>query len=366
MRYSSVKEYEKQVSGGEPTWNGQGLSYSIVSALNWYSYHSDYNESKKFTIQYLKEIKESKDVISLIDKISENKFQNLGFVCRMKLRGAPLTEKNIEWMNSFIQNLKKQKIKTEDKIEQKAVDTPVISIQERTAEKSKEYIAEIENLLDTYITNKIVPKDTFVFLQKLGIKTAHASNIKRYLKKKFDEFEEVNSTNDKSIKEGYSNFSKKELKEVISLFQNLYRDTDRISQVNKLNRKPRKVKAKPVEKIISKLQFKKDDDGLKITSSNPGDILGCSQLWIFNTKTRKLGVYNAKDSGGLSIKGTSILNFNEETSVQKIIRKPENMIHDFIKSTKLTMKKTFASVNSVEQVLTGRINSDTILLKIIK
>jgi hypothetical protein len=363
MRYSSVKEYEKQVSGGEPTWNGQGLSYSLISALNWYNYHSDYNESKKFTLQYLKDVKESKDVIALIDKVPENKFQNLGFVCRMKMRGAPLTEKNLQWIDKFISSLKKEKTKVEEK---KVVDTPVVSIQERTQEKSKEYIAEIENLLDTYITSKTTPKDTFVFLQKLGVKNAHSTSIKKYLSKKLDEFESVLNTNDKILKEGYSNFSKKELKDMVNLIQNLIRDLDRISQVNKLNRKPRKVKAKPVEKVISKLQFKKDDDDLKITSSNPSDILGCSQLWVFNTKTRKLGVYISKDSGGLSLKGTTLLNFNEETSVQKTIRKPENLLHDFIKSTKITMKKTFASVSAVEQALTGRINSDTLLLKIIK
>lgn len=363
MRYSSVKEYEKQVSGGEPTWNGQGLSYSLISALNWYNYHSDYNESKKFTLQYLKDVKENKDVIALIDKVPENKFQNLGFVCRMKMRGAPLTEKNLQWIDKFISSLKKEKTKVEEK---KVVDIPVVSVQERTQEKSKEYIAEIENLLDTYITSKTTPKDTFVFLQKLGVKNAHSTSIKKYLSKKLDEFESVLNTNDKILKEGYSNFSKKELKDMVNLIQNLIRDLDRISQVNKLNRKPRKVKAKPVEKVISKLQFKKDDDGLKITSSNPSDILGCSQLWVFNTKTRKLGVYISKDSSGLSLKGTTLLNFNEETSVQKTIRKPENLLHDFIKSTKITMKKTFASVSAVEQALTGRINSDTLLLKIFK
>lgn len=365
MRYSSVKEYEKKISGGEPTWNEKDSPYSIVSALNWYNYHSDYSESKKYTLQYLKDIKESKEIISVLDKIPDNKFQNLGFVCRMKTRGAPLTEKNIEWMNKFISNLKREKTYTVV-VEKKEITAPVVSVQDRTIEKSKDLIAEIENLLDTYITNRNLPKDTFVFLQKLGVKPAHSSNIKKFVNKRLSEFENVMNTNDKLLKEGYSNFSKKELKEVVTLLQNLLKDIDRISQVSKLNRKPRKVKAKPVEKVISKLQFKKDDDDLKITSSNPSDILGCSQLWVFNTKTRKLGVYYSKDSGGLSIKGTTLLNFNEETSVQKTIRKPENMIHDFIKSTKLTMKKTFAAVNAVEQALTGRINSDTILLKIIK
>jgi hypothetical protein len=88
MRHASVKDYEKSLSGGEPSWNKGETSLSL--ALNWYNYHSDSKESKKFTLSYLKEINASKKEIELIEKLSEDKFKNLGFVCRMKLRGAPL------------------------------------------------------------------------------------------------------------------------------------------------------------------------------------------------------------------------------------------------------------------------------------
>ena len=104
MRHASVKDYEKSLSGGEPSWNnGQA---SLSSALNWYNYHSDSKESKKFTLSYLKEIGTPKKDIELVEKNPESDFENLGFVCRMKLRGAPLVEKNEEWITSFISKLK--------------------------------------------------------------------------------------------------------------------------------------------------------------------------------------------------------------------------------------------------------------------
>ena len=144
MRHASVKDFEKALSGGEPSWKtGQT---SISSALNWYNYHSDSKESKKFTLSYLKEIGASKKDIELVEKNPEAEFQNLGFVCRMKLRGAPLSEKNEEWINSFIQKLKNNKapvVKVEE-----VTQTKVVSIQERIAEKTREYIGEIEGSID--------------------------------------------------------------------------------------------------------------------------------------------------------------------------------------------------------------------------
>lgn len=107
MRLTSVKDYEKALSGGEPSWkNGES---SITRALNWYNYHSDTKESKKFTLSYLKEIKADAEVIETIGKVSDAHFQNLGFVCRMKLRGAPMTERNEKWIENFIDTLKEFK-----------------------------------------------------------------------------------------------------------------------------------------------------------------------------------------------------------------------------------------------------------------
>lgn len=87
---------------------------------------------------------------------------------------------------------------------------------------------------------------------------------------------------------------------------------------------------------------------------------------MFNTKTRKLGVYNAEDAGGLSVKGSTLINFKQDTSVQKTLRKPESLLPEVLKAGKISLRKILPGINSVEQELTGRINDDTILLRVIK
>jgi hypothetical protein len=364
MRHASVKDFEKTLAGGEPSWKKDESSLS--AALNWYNYHSDSKESKKFTLSYLKEIGSSKSEIEALEKVSDSDFQNLGFVCRMKLRGAPITEKNEQWISTFIEKLKnKSSVKKEvEEIETKVV----VSIQERVAEKTRDYIGEIEGAIDDCFVVREFKNvfDPYELMRSLEIKGAHTKHIVPVYERKLEEIEEAIKAKDEQLVEGYSFLSKKQLKDYSSLLKRIIDDCGRIAHTAKLTRAPRKKKVKPVDKVIEKLQFKKEDNEYKTASINPVDIIGASQLWIFNTKTRKLGCYNATDSGGLNIKGTTLTNFNEETSVHKTIRKPEVVLPATLKAGKVALRKVLPDINAVEQALTGRINSDTILLRVIK
>jgi hypothetical protein len=362
MRLTSVKEYEKVFSGGEPTWK-KGET-SIIKALNWYNYHCDTKDSKKYTIDFLKENKEKSEIIDLFERAPEDLFSNLGFVCRIKMRGGPLTDKNEEWITNTIENLKR---KIKPVVKAKLADAKVISIQDRVAERSKEIIGELESIVDDcFLVRDFEALDPYEMLQSLSVKGAHVSHIVSFYKMRIAEFEEVVSSKDPQLIEGYSNFTKTELKQYLGYLKKIIADAEKISHIKKLTRAPRKKKAKPVDKVVGKMQYKKEDSEYKIASVNPVDIVGCSQLWVFNTKTRKLGVYNAIDSDGLSVKGTTLLNFNETTSIHKTVRKPEVVLQDLLKAGKVTLRKFMSNINSVEQQLTGRINSDTILIRIIK
>ena len=208
--------------------------------------------------------------------------------------------------------------------------------------------------------------DPYDLMRSLDIKGAHTKHILPVYQRKLEEIEEAIKGKDEQLVEGYSFLSKKELKEYASLLKRIIEDCGRIAHTAKLTRAPRKKKVKPVDKVIEKLQFKKEDNEYKAASINPTDIIGASQLWVFNTKTRNLGCYNATDVGGLNIKGTTLTNFNEETSVQKTIRKPEVVLPATLKAGKVALRKVLTDINAVEQALTGRINSDIILLRVIK
>jgi hypothetical protein len=137
-----------------------------------------------------------------------------------------------------------------------------------------------------------------------------------------------------------------------------------LAQEAKVNRAPRAKKAVPAEKLVAKLKYKKTDEPLKLVSINPADIIGTSELWIFNTKTRKLGKYVAAEFNVLGVKGTTITGFNEHTSVQKTVRKPEEKLKEFKAAGKVQLRKFLEDINATDTKMNGRINEDTILLKV--
>ena len=66
----------------------------------------------------------------------------------------------------------------------------------------------------------------------------------------------------------------------------------------------------------------------------------------------------------MSVKGTTIIGFNEKESVQKTLRKPEEKIKEFKEAGKVKLRTFLEDINAVDIKLNGRINSDTILLKV--
>lgn len=364
MRHKTVKDVEKTLSGGEPYWR-DGNGVSVAEALNWYNYHSDHKESKKYAIQYLKEQKKSKTVIEFYSKISENHYGNLGFVCRIKMNGANLTDHNLKWIDNAFETLKQKHVEPKEKVE--VEKKPTVSIQDRLADKSRDYISELENEIDECITSRDFKTfSPYNWMQKNEIKGAHTKFIIARYNKVLEELDLAITGKDQQLNEGYSNFKKTELKAFRNLISTIVTDAEKLNDNSKRTRMPRKKKAKPVEKVVSKVIYKKQDTEYKLASINPSDIIGCSQLWVFNTKTRKLGVYVANDSDGLSVKGTTIQNFKEDESVQKTVRKPEVVLPQTLKAGKIALRKVLPGINAVEQNLTGRLNSDTILLRVIK
>ena len=115
------------------------------------------------------------------------------------------------------------------------------------------------------------------------------------------------------------------------------------------------------------------DDKYKLASVNPVDVVGANELWTFNVKTRKLGKYVAtnidptgmgRGTSGLQVKGTTITGFNEELSIQKTLRKPDEQLKAFKAAGKVALRTFLDNISAVDTRMNGRINADTVLLKV--
>jgi hypothetical protein len=244
----------------------------------------------------------------------------------------------------------------------------VPSVQERLREVSLRMTDEIEDAIERFQ----VDPDTFDpkafrlmnLLKGNQVKAAHARIIRDLYKSSLAELQEAYAGKDEQLKEGYSHISKKNLKKLVDFYNEIVSACEMLGQEAKVNRKPRTKKAVSKDKLIAKLKYKKTDETLRIVSVNPADIVGAKELWVFNIKTRKLGKYVAGDFSDLSIKGTTIINFDEAKSTQKTLRKPVDQLKEFKAAGKVQLRKFLEDINAVEIKLNGRINEETLLLKV--
>ena len=145
-----------------------------------------------------------------------------------------------------------------------------------------------------------------------------------------DKMNEHDKDDAEQLIEAYSCYTKKALEKKVLALQNILGACNVIIETAKANRKPRK-RFRSKEKMVAKMKFAQNNDKFALASINPQDIINASELWVFNFKTRKIGRYVAKtidplhqgrEGSGLSVKGTTIRDYNEELSVQKTLRKP--------------------------------------------
>ena len=104
------------------------------------------------------------------------------------------------------------------------------------------------------------------------------------------------------------------------------------------------------------------------------DVIGASELWVFNVKNRKIGKYVAKNidpkgmaraGSGLQVKGTTIIGFDEALSMQKTLRKPADQLKEFKSAGKVKLRKFIEDIATTDTKLNGRCNPETVLLKVI-
>jgi len=253
--------------------------------------------------------------------------------------------------------------------EKKADAKPKVSIQQRMKEQVIDLCAEWEHYIDQIFYEEFDIKKFDPYNQMRAfdggiIKPNHAKIIKEEFSEQLNEAKELVEWTDPDIKEGYSFTTPALRKLYLAFLEKIDSACDTFIQTGKAQRKPRKPKAISKEKLVSKIKYQVNDADLGVASINPTDIIDAKEVWVYNTKTRKLGVYKVGGLHlGLNVKGTSIKDFETTTSVQKTLRKPAEQLKEFKGTAKTKYQKAFDNINAVEIKLNGRLNDTTIILK---
>lgn len=346
---------------------------NLMHAFNWYNYEKDIKVARGYLKAWVKAQK-THDIKKFDQVVDELTAPVYGWMARLLSHGAKLSDYDLAQLNLKVDDLMGQyRVAAPIKVEEKE-DTPARkSIQEAMLEKQREFLGEIEGEFDNFILNDCKPTgfDSYKYLQGQNVAKQYAAALIDLFTERKAEFEEAMLAQDPQLVEGYSCYTTAQIKRTIQWLEDVIAGAERYSNFKKANRKVRVKKAKPASVQVAKMQYLKEadvpgvKDSIKLTSVSPVTIVGAQQLWVFNVKNKKLGVYNATGSAGFSVKGTSLQGYDPETSVQRTLRKPDIVIPDMLKAGKIALRRVLSDLTTTETKLNGRINSDTLILRVL-
>ena len=350
---AAIKSFDDKAYGSEPI-----VITGFSQALNWYNYMASDDQSRDWFFTYVKR-NYTKDELALLRKLPKWKIsQTLGNVARILLNGNVLPQKNLDYFNDSVKKLLETASQIVEEVEDAIVVKPVVDIQARIREKANYIITSLEEEIDNVIDGKEFSMYTFCQANELNAQILNI--VSDYYRPQYEEI----MSNDEQVQEAFG----KRLKFWINFWQSFFADIDRYVNNKKAVkiRKPREKKAKSAVDLVKNLKYQKEEPSLKIVSVHPAEIVGCTQLWTYNTKYKKLSRYDSVGPAGIQVKGTTLIGYDVETSVSKGLRKPEASIQAFLGAGKVSLRKFMDEIKTVESKPNGRINQDTILLKVIK
>jgi hypothetical protein len=369
--------------GGVETFTADEFAKKFREAMDWYRLESSAKELKPKVIDWMGRNGYSKAEIQAFKKTKDNRCSGtVGAIAACLLKGMPTQRddfnngRDIEaWLRQQIVSITNEgKNDIDEDAETKPVakvEVYVPSIQERLRDAAGQMSEDIDYAIDEWIVDpdSFDPKAFKVvsLLRGKGVKAAHARMIKGFYERMTAEIEEVQTKDcEEQLAEAYSTISKKNIKKIHDFLLSITAACDQIIGEAKLTKKPRAKKAKPAEELVKKLKFKASDDKLGVTSVPPAQLIGASAAVVYNTKTRKIGYYNALNSSGLTVKGTTIGNYTDK-STQKTLRKPEIQLREFKdQNTQKRVETWIKNIRATEIGLNGRLNADTMILKVFK
>ncbi len=349
-------------------------SSELARMFNWYNYLCDKSEAREWLEQLALAYPRRRHLVARYKRMPDWRFSStIGWLARIIMRGGHVPFRSLRYVVKTMREMEQQYQKfsaSEPKVTESVVVKEAPNIQARLEEKLSEVIGEIEGAVDDYSTDKKA-FDTYKFLQSTNLAANFATRVGDAFVKRIQELEEYLEGRDSQLLEAYAHLGKRGAKDMIKFYQSIIDGANAYKAAKIATRAKPKRKPVPPEKVVRKLNYLKQFEELKLVSIDPRDILGCSELWIYNTKTRKIGRFMAATHGDtvispLSVKNSNITGFDESKSVAKTLRKPAEKLSEFKALGKPGLRKFMDGIRSVETRLRPRISPETILLRAVK
>ena len=351
---------ERMKANSEPVLNEENYTSSLLTVLNYYNYHANDKDKQKWLVTYVAKT-DKRTAAKILKNASERQCRYPGIIARLLLNGSFVGQRELDRLEDAIKVLSADSVKPIEIKEVEVPQTNVISIQERMEENARKHGAEIDAAIDEFTITKTSNFSAKNYLLSNNVAGPIAKRIGEYFKPLSDELREAIAGDDEQLVEGYSNFTKRELKKFADFVDTIIADCNQQVQTAKANRAPRKRKEVSPTKLVSKMKYMKEFAELNLKSASPTSIIGSTEVWYYNTKYRHIGVYKAEGGNTLSVKGTTIIGFDIKESKRMTLRKPEEFFKG-LSMGKRALNSALKALKTKAQQPNGRFNEECILL----
>lgn len=362
-RKISLEESTKILTGGdEPTVTKEFYQEQLTRALNWYNANREEKDYRAYADYYVKHSPELKEYAYAVSKASFLEVRMIGVIGRLIRRQQHVDiADTMKVLERLVELGAKYKKVVAPKAQQAQSVIPAPSIQDRIIETARTHAAEVEGAIDEYITNgtEFSMKSYLLGNQVSGVV---AKKIGTMFERRLAELEEAQLGKCPQLKEAYGHYTKRGLRQFTDFIRQIIADCNQQVVSAKAQRKPRARKVKPAAVVAKNIQCMREFPELGLKSIAPEKIIGATELWVYNTATRKLIWFKAADSNYLGVSGMSITNYDVQGSEVKTLRKPEEFFKKLTSTGKRAMANAWKAINAKTSSPRSRINETMILL----
>lgn len=386
------EENRSQEWGESNNWGADKFESELSRMFRFYGYYSDADKLKASDlIPWMRKSGYSDEQIRLIEKAPRYmpcftaskmaRMLNLGLpdehpgmkAYYASLSGADRLLKNYQTNSEYVHEELRKSFKElretgfESDFEQPVVEDAQ-TVSNRALQKVNDRIvAELDYMLDEWILSgtceNTIRLHSLLVDQKIS--PNHCKVVTDWIELQLKDLRGALDKESDELVQGYKSLSKAEIRKRIQILEDMISDVDKFIGIKKASRKKRTPKVKSADKQVERLKFLANSAEYKIPSVTPQRIPGSFKVFTFNVKYKTLSIYEAATAKGLAVKGTSLIDYNESTSLSLRLRKPEKTLTEILSYSSKQIDKLLEDLKTKKTPAKGRINSDTLILRVI-
>ncbi len=271
-------------------------------------------------------------------------------------------------LNNYLQELlvSGRVLIAEKKAEVKDDKVVSLSPMQRLQNKiGKTIMQDLLDLEDSWMESEKTTIDIYALFKKHGLLSSATKAVREVVEGWLLDYEDAYHKRCPDAVEGYSHLKKPELNRRIKSCNEMLADLDRIKSAGKATRAIKAKGPKAADKQVAKVNYKKQDTEFKLVSIPPIQVVGKRRLFTFNPKTRVITEFVTAAVNGFSVSGSTLKDFDEVNSRCTRLRKPNEFLPFALSKTPNQIDKEWKNLTTKTTVPNGRINKDTILLRVL-